>query len=58
LNKAITILTKHSGHQDKPAIMLNFTYNLNIVELIKTQGSVNQMELAWWSWFAEKKKSG
>lgn len=58
LNKAFTILLKQSGPDGKPAIMINLSYNLKIVELIKTQGSVSQMELASWSWFAEEKQSG
>jgi hypothetical protein len=37
LNKSLTILSKHSGHEGKPAVMLNFTYNLKIAELIKTK---------------------
>ncbi len=37
MNKSLTILPKQSDHDGKPAIMLNFTYNLKIAELIKTK---------------------
>lgn len=37
MNKSLTILPKPSGHQGKPANMLDFTYNLKIAELIKTK---------------------
>jgi len=37
LNKSLTILSNQSGHDGKPAIMINFTYKLEIAELIKTK---------------------
>ena len=41
LNKSFAILLKQSGHDGKPAIMINFPYNLKIAELIKKQVCVN-----------------